>query len=111
MRRAPSKPAKSDSHATVDLPSTAELAAFRAYLQGIDPKACVARFIPEQAVAGRNARGVLGAIRRSLIDAARKRHRPEWINRLTTIISTGASRTRRHSSRVTEHSDSVAAAR
>jgi site-specific recombinase XerD len=63
----------------------AEIAAFRAYLQVIDPKRCVERFIPERLGRGRNARGVLGAIRRSLIASAKQRHRTDWSDRLTAI--------------------------
>jgi integrase len=92
MPRSSSKRAESEAQAIVDLPSTAELAAFRAYLQGIDPKACVDRFIPELLTAGRNARGILGAIRRSLVSATKQRHRAEWADRIIQVAPQSSKR-------------------
>jgi site-specific recombinase XerD len=73
------------SAANGKLPSTGEMAAFRAYLQGIGAKASVTRFAPALLSEGRNARGVIGDVRRSLIAAARQRHRSDWVDVLTRI--------------------------
>ncbi len=61
-----------------ELPSLAEVAAFRGYLQGIDPRTSVTRYAASLLTEGRNARGVIGDIRRALVAAAHQRHRLGW---------------------------------
>jgi hypothetical protein len=85
MLRSTRTPTKPDSSRVRDLPSMAEIAAFRVYLQGIDPKTCAERFIQERLGRGRNARGVLSAIRRSLVVSVKQRHRLDWADRLIAI--------------------------
>jgi integrase len=61
-----------------DAPEPHRIAAFRAYLEGIQPRECVERYAPTELIQGRSARGVLGIIRRELVAAARVRHRNDW---------------------------------
>ncbi|MBL8308819.1 MAG: tyrosine-type recombinase/integrase [Burkholderiales bacterium] len=68
----PSIPAK------VKLPDANRIAAFRAYVEGIAPRACIERYAPSELTSGRSARGVLGSIRRELVAAADARHRDDW---------------------------------
>jgi site-specific recombinase XerD len=62
-----------------DAPEPHRIAAFRAYLEGIQPRECVERYAPNELIRGRSARGVLGLIRRELVAAARVRHRSDWV--------------------------------
>jgi integrase len=61
-----------------DVPNANRIAAFRAYIEGIAPRASVERYAPNELSPGRSARGVLGVIRRELVAAARARHRGDW---------------------------------
>lgn len=58
-------------------PSESQLAALRAFHGGLETRAAVARYLPEQLGDGRSARGVLARIRRALLDEAHRRRRPD----------------------------------
>lgn len=60
------------------IPDANQIAAFRAYLEGIVPRASVERYAASELTPGRSARGVLGMIRRDLVVAASARHRDDW---------------------------------
>lgn len=75
-------------------PSEPQMAALRAYQDGLDARGCVERYLPQALRAGRSARGVLGEIRRMLVGQAERRHRTDLRNVLLK-----AGRDRRLSSR------------
>jgi integrase len=62
-----------------DVPVAHRVAAFRAYVEGIQPRECLERYAPTALIEGCSARGVLGLIRRELVAAARARHRSDWV--------------------------------
>lgn len=66
------------------LPSADELAAFRAWLAGMDARAAVERFLPDRREAGQSSRAILGRIRRELMAAARVLHRADLASVLAT---------------------------
>lgn len=60
------------------IPDEAELAALRAWYAGLEIHAAVSRYLAHEArPAGASSRGILGRIRRQLIDFAKARHRPD----------------------------------
>lgn len=61
-------------------PSTAELAALRAFHAGLESRSAVARYAREMLSAGQSARGVLGRLRRLLLEHARLRHRADLVS-------------------------------
>ncbi len=65
------------------LPNTASLAALRAWYAGMPVREAVARYKPNELVAGRSARGVIGQIRRRLVARARDMQRPDLVASLT----------------------------
>ncbi|VVE43952.1 integrase [Pandoraea horticolens] len=63
---------------TPTFPDEAELAALRAWYAGLEARATVSRYLAHlEPVAGASSRGVIGCIRRQLIDFAKARHRPD----------------------------------
>lgn len=59
-------------------PDEAQLAALRAWYTGLEAHAAVSRYVAHEArPAGTSSRGILGRIRRRLIDFAKARHRPD----------------------------------
>lgn len=58
-------------------PSADALAALRAWYEGTPSRAAVARFWPDVLTPGRSARGVIGALRRQLAEAALLRQRED----------------------------------
>lgn len=65
--------------ADIDLPSAPELAAYRAWLEGLGSRAAVERFLIGERVPGASSRAVIGRIRRQLIACARARQRADLI--------------------------------
>ncbi len=78
-----------------DVPDANRIAAFRAYLEGIAPRACVERYAPHELTPERSARGVLGMIRRELVAAARDRHRDDWATLFGRVQPVSGRPTRR----------------
>lgn len=78
-----------------DAPDANRIAAFRAYLEGIAPRASVERYTPTELTPGRSARGVLGRIRRDLVAAASARHRDDWTTLFGRVQPTSSAVTRR----------------
>lgn len=60
-----------------EFPDAAELAAFRAWLGGMDSRAAVAQFLADRRSPGQSSRSMVSAIRRRLVDLARTRHRDD----------------------------------
>ncbi|WP_066737551.1 phage integrase family protein [Cupriavidus sp. D384] len=58
-------------------PRADALAALRAWYEGTPSRAAVARFWPDALTPGRSARGVIGALRRQMAEAARLRQRED----------------------------------
>lgn len=63
--------------ATPVWPSVAELAALRGFHAGLESRAAVDKFLPEVLVKEQSARGVLGDIRRALLQHSNLRHRSD----------------------------------
>jgi site-specific recombinase XerD len=59
----------------LSLPEAAELAALRAWHEGLSSRDAVKRYLGDARAAGQSSRGVIGAIRRGLAAFARSRHR------------------------------------
>jgi site-specific recombinase XerD len=59
------------------LPETAELAALRAWHEGLSSREAVTRYLGQARAAGQSSRGLLGAIRREVAAFARTRHRDD----------------------------------
>ncbi|TFE37627.1 integrase [Paraburkholderia dipogonis] len=64
---------------TVTFPDSDSLAALRAWCGGLSSRAAVVRFLPERVGHGRSARGVLGAIRRTLAEFAARVGRADLV--------------------------------
>lgn len=60
-----------------DLPGAAELAALRAWYEGMSARAAVVRYLGHTKADGQSSRGMLGAIRRQLANFARRRRRDD----------------------------------
>lgn len=58
-------------------PDSASLAALRTWYAGVGSREAVEHYCPEQLGDGKSARGVIGCIRRQLIDFAVSRHRDD----------------------------------
>jgi len=69
-------------------PRADALAALRAWYEGTPSRAAVARFWPDALTPGRSARGVIGALRRQMAEAARLRQR-EDLSALFTCTAEG----------------------
>jgi site-specific recombinase XerD len=75
-----SPPPGSGNDKRVDgFPGDAELAALRGWYAGLSSRASVARYLETQKVSGQSSRGVIGGIRRQLIQIASKRHRSDLV--------------------------------
>ena len=61
----------------VDFPDADSLAALRGWYAGLSSRAAVKHYLTARKAAGQSARGMLGHIRRQLIDFASRRHRPD----------------------------------
>ncbi|PLQ00398.1 site-specific integrase [Cupriavidus pauculus] len=59
------------------LPDTAALAALRAWYEGASSRETADRFLRDRLGHGQSARGLIGAIRRQLVEYARQRQRPD----------------------------------
>lgn len=82
-------------HAT-PLPGANALAALRAWYEGTPSRAAVARFWPDALTPGRSARGVIGALRRQMAEAARLRQRDD----LATLFTCAAEGRSTHAAAV-----------
>lgn len=71
-------PAAALDESPPDFPSAAELAAFRAAMEGVPARHAVERFAPHTLDAGATARAVIGRTRRALQRASVDRGRPDW---------------------------------
>ena len=58
-------------------PDEADLAAFRAWLQGVSSRVAVDRYLPDRRAAGASARSVIGRIKRTLVAFAASRAQPD----------------------------------
>ena len=56
-------------------PDAASLAALRAWYEGIPARNAVAQYLAQSKIEGQSARGILGGVRRQLVDLAKRRHR------------------------------------
>lgn len=63
--------------ASLSLPDSADLAALRAWHEGLASKDAVTRYLGESRGAGQSSRGVIGAIRRDIAAFAKSRHRDD----------------------------------
>ncbi|GJG96821.1 tyrosine-type recombinase/integrase [Cupriavidus pauculus] len=70
------------------LPGADALAALRAWYEGTPSRAAITRFWPDALTPGRSARGVIGALRRQLAEASRRRQRDD-LARLFTCAADG----------------------
>jgi hypothetical protein len=59
------------------MPDAASLAALRAWYAGLSSREAVARYLGDRKAKGQSSRGILGVIRRQLIELARQRHRED----------------------------------
>jgi len=59
------------------LPDPASLAALRAWYEGASSREAAERYLNGQLDDGQSARGIIGAIRRQLVQYARQRQRPD----------------------------------
>ena len=59
------------------LPDAASLAALRAWYEGLSAREAVARYLGHSKADGESSRGMLGAIRRRLVELAKRRHRQD----------------------------------
>ena len=60
-------------------PDEADLAAFRAWLQGVSSRVAVDRYLPDHRAAGASARSVIGRIKRTLVAFAASRAQPDLV--------------------------------
>lgn len=58
-------------------PDAAELAALRAWYEGMDSRAAVERFLGDRRASGESSRGLLGRLSRQVADFAHRRHRAD----------------------------------
>ncbi len=63
--------------AALDMPDAAELAALRAWYEGLPARDAVVRYLGHAKAEGQSSRGMLGAVRRQLIERARRLGRPD----------------------------------
>ena len=91
----PTKTAAADSRPC--LPNAACLSALRAWYEGMHSRDAVMRYLSDRIAPGQSARGVLGGLRRQLIDLARARHRNDLaavFEHPERVASAGAPATR-----------------
>lgn len=74
------------------LPDAASLAALRAWYEGLPTREAVVRYLGHTKADGQSSRGVLGAIRRRLIQLARRGHRED----LAALFDHPVSERRKH---------------
>ncbi|MGU7772739.1 phage integrase family protein [Burkholderia sp. MR1-5-21] len=77
------KPLPHTDPAPAGFPGADELAALRAWYAGVAIRQAVARYLPDRLGDGRSARGVIGAIRRRLVQIARQVGRRDVADVLT----------------------------
>ena len=58
-------------------PDSDELAALRAWYEGLSAREAVTRYLGHQKADGQSSRGIIGRVRSQLIELARQRHRPD----------------------------------
>jgi len=76
-RQSPREPVSSSCEAPEGLPDAAALAALRAWYAGKSSREAVARYLGDRKARGQSARGILGSIRRQLVEFARQCHRED----------------------------------
>ncbi|MGF6506135.1 phage integrase family protein [Paraburkholderia sp. 32] len=79
----PCAPAADAESSASGFPGADELAVLRAWYAGVSVRQAVARYLPSALGDGKSARGVLGRIRRRLVDIARAAHRDDLVALLT----------------------------
>ena len=84
-------------------PDAASLAAFRAWCEGLSATDAVAQYVEARSADGQSARGLIGHIRRQLIDFARSRHRLD----LVALLENAASRRAKHARAVARAIDTL----
>ena len=62
-----------------EFPDAASMAALRAWYEGVSARDAVVRYLGHRKVDGESSRGILGRIRRQLIDLARRCHRGDLV--------------------------------
>lgn len=73
-------------------PCESELAALRGWYAGLSSHESVARYLQTRKAPGQSSRGMIGDIRRQLIDIARRRHRADLVALLDHPIGERAKR-------------------
>ena len=63
--------------AALDMPDAAELAALRAWYEGLPARDAVVRYLGHAKAEGQSSRGMLGAVRRQLVEQALRLGRPD----------------------------------
>ena len=76
-RQSPREPVSSSCEGPEGLPDAASLAALRAWYSGQSSREAVTRYLGGRKARGQSSRGILGGIRRQLIEFARQRHRED----------------------------------
>lgn len=66
-----------EEHGPEDFPDAASLAALRAWYEGLSAREVVVRYLGHSKADGKSSRGMLGVIRRQLIELAKRRHRED----------------------------------
>ena len=74
------------------LPGASSLAALRAWYEGLSAREAVVRYLDDRKADGQSSRGIIGEIRRQLIDLARRRHRED----LATLFDHPVSERNQH---------------
>jgi hypothetical protein len=74
------------------VPDVASLSALRAWYAGVGSREAVERYCPHALEGGKSARGVIGYIRRQLVDFALSRHRAD----LARLFQCAAGERTRH---------------
>ena len=92
MLKVESPKTRSATRAEKGIPQADELAALRAWLEGIDARSAVVRYLGQSKATGQSSRGMLSSIRRRLASHARAVGRPDLADE---VEATGTVRTER----------------
>ena len=90
-RQSTPKPTEEDQPAK-GWPDAQSLAALRAWYEGLPAREAVARYLGDRKAPGESSRGILGRIRRQVIDFAMRRHRADLAALFDNPVSQRAQR-------------------
>ena len=90
----PLSPELENDKSPIAFPGEAELAALRGWYAGLSSRESVARYLETQKTSGQSSRGMIGSIRRQLINIARRRHRADLVALLDHPVSERAKNAR-----------------